>query len=393
MKCARETQLALQRLRAADAWTCHLCACVQRATNQPATVNHKTDIPEQNKHRLTILQWNCDCLKTKVVELSELTVKFGIDIIALQETKLGRDDPTLVFNGFDAVRRDRPGSGARFARGGGLLTYIKKGIPYSEVPAAQQVPLEKLHVTIPTTCRQHLTIANVYFPPALSNYVQPMEDRQTWVDTLEAQGPSVIGGDFNAHHVSWDEYAQGMPRGAELYNWVEENEVAVLNDGKPARAAQFQPGCGLSAPDITIVNSEAADRFSWQPLNELSSDHSPILIMWNQLVKTERTQQRVQHNFQKADWNLFRARLSEYQPLLEAVTDPATKLKTFVDCVQKAAAIAVPQKVSRKKETLWMNAELKNPYTRTQSTLTRYGGEQRQVGRQDKRSARENARS
>ena len=65
-------------------------------------------------------------------------------------------------------------------------------------------------------------------------------------------------------------------------------------------------------------------------------------------------------NFQKADWNLFRARLAEYQSLLEAATDPATKLKIFVDCVQKVAAIAVPQKVCRKKETPWMNAELKN---------------------------------
>ena len=128
-----------------------------------------------------------------------------------------------------------------------------------------------------------------------------MEDRQTWVDTLEARGPSVICSDFNAHHVSWDEHAQGMPRGAELYNWVEENEMAVLNDGKPTRAARFQQGCGLSAPDITIVNSEAADRISWQPHNELSSDHSPILIKWNQLVKTERAQRRVRPNFQKAD--------------------------------------------------------------------------------------------
>ena len=64
-------------------------------------------------------------------------------------------------------------------------------------------------------------------------------------------------------------------------------------------------------------------------------------------------------NFQKADRNLFRARLAEYHPPLEAVTDPAIKRKTFVDCVQKAAAIAVPQKVCRKKETPWMNAELK----------------------------------
>ena len=88
---------------------------MQRATNQSAAVDRKTDMPEQNKHRLTILQWNFDCLTTKAVELSELTVRYGIDIIALQVTKLGRDDLTPVLNGFDAVRRYRPGSGARFA--------------------------------------------------------------------------------------------------------------------------------------------------------------------------------------------------------------------------------------------------------------------------------------
>ena len=69
-----------------------LAISVQRATNQPATIDRKTDMLEQNKHCLTILQWNCDCLKTKLVELSELTVRYGIGIIALQETKLGRDD-------------------------------------------------------------------------------------------------------------------------------------------------------------------------------------------------------------------------------------------------------------------------------------------------------------
>ena len=149
----------------------HLCR--GPPTNRPRLTARLTC---QSKTNIASLFCN-GTVTTKVVELSELTVRYGIDIIALQETKLGRDDPTAVLNGFDAVRRDRPGSGARFAHGGGLLTYIKKGIPYSEVPAAQQGPYEKLHVTIPTTRRQHLTIANVCFPPASSNYVQPMEDR------------------------------------------------------------------------------------------------------------------------------------------------------------------------------------------------------------------------
>ena len=71
VKCAMEAQLALQRLRTADAWKCHLCASVQRATNQPTAVDRRTDLPEQNKHRLTILKRNCDCL-TKLLNSASL---------------------------------------------------------------------------------------------------------------------------------------------------------------------------------------------------------------------------------------------------------------------------------------------------------------------------------
>ena len=81
-------------------------------------------------------------------------------------------------------------------------------------------------------------------------------------DQIETSFAKTERSEFNAHHVSWDEYAQGMPLGAELNNWIEENEMAVLNDGKPTRAARFQQECGLSAPDITIVISEAAERSS-----------------------------------------------------------------------------------------------------------------------------------
>ena len=229
----------------------HLCR--GPPTNRPRLTTRL--ICQRKQTSPTILKWNCDCLTTKVVELSELTGRYCIDIIALQETKLGRDDPTPVLNGFDAVRRDRPGSGVRFACGGELLTYTKKGIPYTEVPAAHQGPLEKLHVTIPTTRRQQLTITNLYFPPASSNYVQPMEDRHTWVDTLEARGPSIICSHFNAHHVSWDEYAQGMPRGAELNNWVKENEMAVLNDSKPTRAPSCRGRYNLGLAKERFENS------------------------------------------------------------------------------------------------------------------------------------------
>ena len=92
VKCARETQLALQRLTL----QMHgLAISVQRANNQPSAVDRITDTPEQNKHRLTILQWNCDCLTTNVVEPSELTVRYGIEIIALQHLLLNTQKELL----------------------------------------------------------------------------------------------------------------------------------------------------------------------------------------------------------------------------------------------------------------------------------------------------------
>ena len=143
---------------------------------------------------------------------------------------------------------------------------MNNGIPYSYVTAAQQGPFEKLHVTIPTTRRQHLTIANVYFPPASLNYVLPLEDRQTWVDTLEARGPSVISVDFNAHHVSWDENSQGMPRGAELNNWVKKMRWRCSMTANQQRL----PGSNKGAVYVLLTSPSSTQRLQ----TALAGSHS-----------------------------------------------------------------------------------------------------------------------
>ena len=83
-----------------------------------------------------------------------------------------------------------------------------------------------------------------------------MEDRQTWGDTLETRGPSIICGDFNAHHVSCDEYAQGILRVVELRNWVEENEMVVLNDGNQ----QELPGSNKGAVYVLLTSPSSTQR-------------------------------------------------------------------------------------------------------------------------------------
>ncbi len=84
-------------------------------------------MPEGTKNLITFLQWNCDGLATKANELEKLVQRKSVDIVLLQETKLGRDDVTPRLKGFDCLRRDRPGSGAPLRRGGGLAIYIGPG--------------------------------------------------------------------------------------------------------------------------------------------------------------------------------------------------------------------------------------------------------------------------
>ena len=87
--------------------------------------------------RLTLMQWNCDYLATKIPELRVVIKKYEVDIILLQETKLGLEDLTPLLEGFDAIRTDRKGSGTHKRRGGGLITYIKKA-SNTRCPSAPQ---------------------------------------------------------------------------------------------------------------------------------------------------------------------------------------------------------------------------------------------------------------
>ena len=57
------------------------------------------------------MQWNCDYLATKIPELRVVIKKHAVDIILLQETEFGLEDPTLLLESFDAIKTDRKGSG------------------------------------------------------------------------------------------------------------------------------------------------------------------------------------------------------------------------------------------------------------------------------------------
>ena len=118
-------------------WCCHVFNHNIPTSNYTNNTNHTTS---NSTKKLTVMQWNCDYLATKISELRVVIKKYAVDIILLQETNLGLEDPTPLLEGFDAIRTVKKGSGTHKRRGGGLITYIKKGLQYS-VPQCAAVSL------------------------------------------------------------------------------------------------------------------------------------------------------------------------------------------------------------------------------------------------------------
>ena len=75
-------------------------------------------------------------------------------------------------------------------------------------------------------------------------------------------GRWIIGGDWNAHDVQWDELVNSDDRGLELSDWVEGRGLVVCNDGTVTR--EERSSSRRSTPDVTIVNMLIQESYTWK---------------------------------------------------------------------------------------------------------------------------------
>ena len=81
-----------------------------------------------------------------------------------------------------------------------------------------------------------------------------------------------IHGDFNCNHPFWDSRGTFDHHGEEVFDWVISSDLLPLNDSDT-------PTClHRSSPDIFFAPSSLALFCSWEVLQNLGSDHLPILL-------------------------------------------------------------------------------------------------------------------
>ena len=98
-------------------------------------------------------------------------------------------------------------------------------------------------------------------------------------------------------------------------------------------------------------HADAANNFDWSVLNEVNSDHFPVLIKWNQGVGYENQKTKTRPNYHKANWARFQEIVMESLTELAAEEVPSRKLFIFTEALKKAASMTIPLRVLRTNET------------------------------------------
>jgi exonuclease III len=216
---------------------------------------------------LTLLQWNCDHLLAKIPELEDLLREKEVDIVLLQETKLRGEDRFSGFSDFNVIRKDRRRENmSRYARGGGLVTLVRKGLPFQSLPVVSltdkdDASTEMMAVQVFTGEQKWVKILNVYCPPT-SSQGSNAEAVERTISRLPLGRDWVVGGDWNGHHDLWDNQVPRDARGNRLAAQVEDGRQIVLNDNNVTR--QERGTDRKSTPDVTFCHESMADRTRWQ---------------------------------------------------------------------------------------------------------------------------------
>ena len=154
---------------------------------------------------------------------------------------------------------------------------------------------------------------------------------------LPSFGNLSILGDFNCHHPFRDSKGTSQPRGDEVFDWVISFDLLPLNDPDTLTLPQRSTG-SRSSPDISFAPSSLAFSCSLEVLQDLGSDHLPILLSVP-LSPVFRPNERLpSFNFQKAGWDDF----DSHCPSAEKYSSLSSSAALFTSLALNAAKSSIP---------------------------------------------------
>lgn len=139
---------------------------------------------------------------------------------------------------------------------------------------------------------------------------------QNFLENKELHSQTLLLGDFNAHHYTWEPGAETPDSmGHKVANWIEEKDLVIHNN--PEEATFYRPNMTSvsSVIDLTISTSRLAGQIQQWRTQEEGSDHKAILFQLSKESGILLPSPKVpRFNTKKANWENFQ---TEFRAQLE----------------------------------------------------------------------------
>lgn len=241
--------------------------------------------PQQNFfHSMTMCAWNAQNIVNKKGELIDFVLENDVDILFIGETHLNASQTFNIPN-YRAYRCDRTRS-----RGGGVLLLIKDCIPSCLVNSDNSQQYEYVAVRTKFQKYGEITIIAMYNPPR--NTLRKRDIRQLF----PLRQKTILAGDLNAKHQAWGCNATNK-NGKKLNKLIEREGLFIKLPDQPTYLSlnfNHRP----EYLDYVITNFHF--NCNLYTINDLSSDHLPVLIYTDDSVEDKKK------TIQITDWVLYK---------------------------------------------------------------------------------------
>ena len=198
----------------------------------------------------------------------------------------------------------------------------------------------------------------MYAPPIRSSPTDGRTDSFS-PSILSSSRNLFILGDFNCHHPLWDSRGTSDPRGEEVFDWVISSDLLPLN--KPDTPTLLHRSSGSrSSPDISFSPSTLAFSCSWEVLQDLGSDHLPILLSIPLSPVFRPNERPSSFNFQKVRWDGFASYIDSHCPTAEEYSSLSlsSAAALFTSLAMNAAKSSIPFGRIKRPPKAWWSAEV-----------------------------------
>ena len=152
--------------------------------------------------------------------------------------------------------------------------------------------------------------------------------------------PQIIIGDYNSHSTQWG-YRETDEDGEAVEMWMDTNQLSLIHDAKLPHSFQSARWKRGYNPDLAVVTNNIAgmcQKFVMEPIPQ--SQHRPIGIKVEAVIKPTKVPFKRRFNYKKARWNDFTVDLDQR---VKSISPSAENYDQFSQLVRKTARRHIPR--------------------------------------------------